>query len=377
LRGDDPGGRPALIFAIQPAARVDLHGDAGSMLTGLVVGVLAIESSLKSPATIALIAPLSLLTIPFFDTSAALLRRKLTGRSIYSTDRGHLHHCLMRRGFSTPVVLAVVSLFCGLSVVGGVASLALKNEIVAVGSTLTVVCVLVTTRLFGYAEFLLVRQHLSRLATSMLRTCQRPPMQLEVHLHGTGNWTALMAAVTGQAPSLGLQTVCLAVSDPALHEEYHAEWQWSRENVDAILWRAEAPLAISDRLLVSGFPDSEPMWSKVATLSRLIDDFQRSASTNEQMVSWRKDHLVTSAPGRPHWPMPAPEGEGEPPDGVDEEAMGRASQEIISRWSLDRFSGGLNRAVQAALASPGLPARPLTRLLLSFLTRTTLGRARE
>src|SRR5437868_2212657 len=82
-----------------PPATIFL-GDSGSMLIGLVLGVLAIKSALKTPTTVALMAPAVLLTIPIFDTFAAILRRKLTGRSIYSTDRGHLHHCLLSRGLS-------------------------------------------------------------------------------------------------------------------------------------------------------------------------------------------------------------------------------------------------------------------------------------
>src|SRR5205807_323940 len=82
-----------------PPASIFL-GDCGSMLIGLVVGVLAIESSLKGPATVALAVPAALLVIPIFDTSTAILRRTLTGRSIFTTDRGHLHHCLQGRGLS-------------------------------------------------------------------------------------------------------------------------------------------------------------------------------------------------------------------------------------------------------------------------------------
>jgi len=64
-----------------PPATIFL-GDAGSMVIGLVVGVLGIQSALKGPATIALVAPLAILTIPILDTAAAIVRRKLTGRSI-------------------------------------------------------------------------------------------------------------------------------------------------------------------------------------------------------------------------------------------------------------------------------------------------------
>src|SRR5262249_20696536 len=91
-----------------PPATIFL-GDAGSMLIGLVIGVLAIRCSLKGTATVALATPMALLIIPIFDTAAAIVRRKLTGRSIYSTDRAHLHHCLLRRALPRPVVPLVVS----------------------------------------------------------------------------------------------------------------------------------------------------------------------------------------------------------------------------------------------------------------------------
>ena len=92
-----------------PPASVFL-GDSGSMLIGLTVGVLAIQSSLKGPATVALAAPAALLTLPIFDTSAAILRRRLTGRSVYCTDHGHVHHCLQRRGLGRAVLLLVSAL---------------------------------------------------------------------------------------------------------------------------------------------------------------------------------------------------------------------------------------------------------------------------
>jgi len=116
-----------------PPATVFL-GDAGSMLIGLIVGVLAIHSSMKGPATLALAAPLAVLIIPIFDTSAAILRRKLTGRSLYSTDRSHLHHCLLRRGMRTGTVLLVIASFCLLTVAGSLASLQFGNELYAVVS---------------------------------------------------------------------------------------------------------------------------------------------------------------------------------------------------------------------------------------------------
>ena len=150
-----------------PPASIFL-GDSGSMVIGLVVGVLAIESSLKAPATIALAAPTALLTIPVFDTFVAILRRTLTGRSIYTTDRGHLHHCLLRRGLNTYAVLLLIWGFCLITVAGVLASLAFKNELFAILSALTVVSILVVSRLFGHGELSLVSQRVRSVCLSFL-----------------------------------------------------------------------------------------------------------------------------------------------------------------------------------------------------------------
>src|SRR5262245_10512270 len=150
-----------------PPASIFL-GDSGSMVIGLVVGVLAIESSLKGPATVALAAPTALLTIPILDTLAAIVRRKLTGRSIYSTDRAHLHHCLLRHGLSHRRALLLVACLCLLTVVGALASLACKNEVLAILSGLAVVGILVLTRMFGHAEFVLLQKRFAAIAVSVL-----------------------------------------------------------------------------------------------------------------------------------------------------------------------------------------------------------------
>jgi UDP-GlcNAc:undecaprenyl-phosphate GlcNAc-1-phosphate transferase len=137
-----------------PPATIFL-GDSGSMLIGLVIGVLAIKSSLKKPGghpeMTALAVPIALLILPILDTAAAILRRKLTGRSIYNTDRSHLHHCLLRRLGDPRLVLFVVSFCCLVTGTGVLAGRMLDNEWVIVLSGLVVVVALIGTRLFGHA----------------------------------------------------------------------------------------------------------------------------------------------------------------------------------------------------------------------------------
>src|SRR5262249_12135905 len=149
-----------------PPASIFL-GDGGSMVIGLVLGTLAIQGSLKAPATVVLSAPVVLLTLPLFDTTAAVVRRKLTGRSIYTTDRGHLHHCLQRRGLSRPGVLVLVGACCLLTGGAVVASRAFDIEWVAIVTALSVVGTLIVTRLFGHAEAVLVKERLAAVVASL------------------------------------------------------------------------------------------------------------------------------------------------------------------------------------------------------------------
>ena len=253
-------------------------GDCGSMVVGLVVGVLAIESSLKAPATIALSAPIALLTLPILDTTAAIIRRKLTGRSIYTTDRGHLHHCLLRRGFSVWRVLLLVSSFCLFTALGVVASEAFHNEWIALLTGLTVAGVLIATRLFGYAEVLLVKERLKSLGGSLfVRSADGRAREIEVRLQGCGNWNEVWSAVTAGAQALNLRQVRLDVNAPSLHEGYHARWDRDQEDGEAPrLWRAEIPVTagglLVGRLEIAGSPDGEPIWRKVAALTKTVED---------------------------------------------------------------------------------------------------------
>jgi UDP-GlcNAc:undecaprenyl-phosphate/decaprenyl-phosphate GlcNAc-1-phosphate transferase len=265
-----------------PPASIFL-GDAGSMLIGLVVGVLAIESSLKAPATIALAAPTALLTIPAYDTLAAILRRKLTGRSIYTTDRGHLHHVLLRRGMNTHMVLLLISALCLVTVAGVLISLTFKNELFAILSAVTVVGILLASRLFGHGELSLLSQHVRSLLMSFLgRTSADGSKQSEVRIQGSLDWTELWAGVTDLARQLNLKAVRLDVNAPALHEGYHARWDRGiEESEEQIVWSADIPLTAGQhtigRLEVVGYQDAGPVWMKIQALSRMVQTFEMTA----------------------------------------------------------------------------------------------------
>ncbi|NLY77160.1 MAG: undecaprenyl/decaprenyl-phosphate alpha-N-acetylglucosaminyl 1-phosphate transferase [Tissierellia bacterium] len=75
-------------------------GDTGALLLGFLLAAISIEGVMKSVATIAVIVPIIILGLPIFDTTFAIFRRFLNGKSIAEADKGHLHHRLLERGFS-------------------------------------------------------------------------------------------------------------------------------------------------------------------------------------------------------------------------------------------------------------------------------------
>jgi UDP-GlcNAc:undecaprenyl-phosphate GlcNAc-1-phosphate transferase len=278
------GALLGFLFYNLPPASIFL-GDSGSMLIGLVLGTLSIQAGLTASASFALAAPATLLTIPFFDTAAAIIRRKLTGRSIYTTDRGHLHHCLLRAGFSDIQVLLLVSTLCVVTVAGSLASLLFDKELIAVLVATAVIGILTTTHLFGYAEFSLVKKRFISIILSFLRgPGTNASHHLELHMQGTGNWPELWQSLMACAWKLNLVMVRLNVNAPAIYEGYHGRWDRPfEETEESNLWHAELPLMVEGKNLgrveVTGMRDGQIVSEKMAAVARLLEDFELKAST--------------------------------------------------------------------------------------------------
>ncbi len=225
-------------------------GDAGSMLSGLLVGVLAVQCSLKAPGTALLAAPVALLAIPFFDSASAIVRRKLTGRSVFSTDRAHLHHRVTERVGSRHAVV-VIGVCCGITAVGALASQWLRSDIVAVVSGGSILIAFIATRVFGYSELCLVASRLRATGKSFLvpRQGREAPLESAVRLQGTRPWDHLWDALTQLARDLNLHAVQLDVNAPALHEGFHATWRSKQSDGDVRTWRLDLPLAAAGHSL--------------------------------------------------------------------------------------------------------------------------------
>ncbi|MBX3134632.1 undecaprenyl/decaprenyl-phosphate alpha-N-acetylglucosaminyl 1-phosphate transferase [Candidatus Obscuribacterales bacterium] len=93
-------------------ARIFL-GDSGAYLVGFILGAISITGVIKGAAAATVIVPTVLLVVlilffPLLDTSWAIVRRMAARRSIFSPDAGHIHHRLLRAGFSQKKVAYLI-----------------------------------------------------------------------------------------------------------------------------------------------------------------------------------------------------------------------------------------------------------------------------
>lgn len=103
-------------FPWQARARVFM-GDSGSLMLGFLVGWAIIRVTQIGADPVPPAAALWFFAIPLWDTVSLMLRRVLKGRSPCHAGRDHLHHILLRAGYSDADVVRLihtVAVLCGL-----------------------------------------------------------------------------------------------------------------------------------------------------------------------------------------------------------------------------------------------------------------------
>jgi UDP-GlcNAc:undecaprenyl-phosphate GlcNAc-1-phosphate transferase len=86
-----------LIYNFYPAKI--FMGDTGAMFLGYIISVLSLLG-FKNVTFISFIIPIIILGVPISDTFFAIIRRILNKKPLSAADKSHLHHCLLRLGFT-------------------------------------------------------------------------------------------------------------------------------------------------------------------------------------------------------------------------------------------------------------------------------------
>ena len=83
-------------------------GDSGALLLGFSLGVISLFAVARSALFVSLLVPILAAGVPILDTFFAFVRRKREHRPIDEADKGHIHHRLMRAGFSQRATVLIM-----------------------------------------------------------------------------------------------------------------------------------------------------------------------------------------------------------------------------------------------------------------------------
>lgn len=100
-------------------------GDSGALFAGFLLASLSITGVMKT-ATLAIFLPFVVLAVPIMDITFSSLRRILKGKSPFVADSEHIHHKLLKAGFSQNKTVAILTL---VAIVGGAIATALVGSI--------------------------------------------------------------------------------------------------------------------------------------------------------------------------------------------------------------------------------------------------------
>lgn len=113
-------------------------GDSGALFAGFLLATLSITGVMKT-AALAMLVPLFVLSVPILDITFSSLRRICKGTSPFVADAEHIHHKLLKAGFSqnkTVFILATFAVASGAMATFLVSSSLIKYFIYAIGISL-------------------------------------------------------------------------------------------------------------------------------------------------------------------------------------------------------------------------------------------------
>ncbi len=264
-----------------PPARIYL-GDAGSMSIGMALAALSVRSCATGPGgAVSLMPVIALLTLPLVDLGTAIGRRWLLGRSIFTPDREHLHHCLANRFGGTQTALVVAGSLATLGAAGAV-----LTTIYGMGDSMACLVIalaiglLVCTNSFGATELRILLFRIKVAVAPLLKGLSARGMGIdqECHLHGTRDWAAVWDDLVREAEASAVWRLELSIDMAAAGEVYYGHWSlpmaiedephWSVVHVLHAGGKSAGMISVAGTVNASG----SPYLDKVEKLVRVVED---------------------------------------------------------------------------------------------------------
>ncbi len=148
-------------------------GDSGSLLLGFLLAVLSLQGSHKGAIMVAILAPILALGLPIMDTLLTMIRRFLKpihpvnyqnengklknllskGLSIFEADKDHIHHRLLKIGFSQKKVVIILYGICVVLCALAFVTIAWKNLNITLFLATIIIASFIGIKSLKYREF--------------------------------------------------------------------------------------------------------------------------------------------------------------------------------------------------------------------------------
>ncbi|WP_461200832.1 glycosyltransferase family 4 protein [Anoxybacillus sp. TBDG-1] len=129
-----------LLYNFHPAKI--FMGDTGALFLGYMISVLSLLG-FKNVTVFSLIIPIFILGVPISDTLFAIVRRIVNKQPLSAPDKSHLHHCLLRLGYSHRQTVLIIY---GMAAMFGVSAVVLSKATMF-GALLVIAFVLLVVEL--------------------------------------------------------------------------------------------------------------------------------------------------------------------------------------------------------------------------------------
>jgi UDP-GlcNAc:undecaprenyl-phosphate GlcNAc-1-phosphate transferase len=245
-------------------------GDSGSYFLGYLLATASLTGAMQKTSTaVSLLVPMVALGVPIFDTLFSMLRRTLERRSMFSPDRGHVHHRLIDMGITHR---RAVMLLYGVSILLTVSAIAIAlGRSWESGAALLVASVVLTglIRFVGYFEYVrLQRRAVTRSYDARTRRLRQCVPALGVELAAAQTDEQIWAKLIAFAVSAECVVVSFLVSAAALERRWPANMTQLQPEA---LVRARYALP-GEGHLEFGFPQDGELLPESEILLQLVAD---------------------------------------------------------------------------------------------------------
>jgi UDP-GlcNAc:undecaprenyl-phosphate/decaprenyl-phosphate GlcNAc-1-phosphate transferase len=256
-------------------------GDSGSYFLGYLLATASLTGAMQKTSTaVSLLVPMVALGVPIFDTLFSMLRRTLERRSMFSPDRGHVHHRLIDMGITHR---RAVMLLYGVSILLMVSAIAIAlGRSWESGVALLVASVVLTglIRFVGYFEYVRLRRAaLSGEYDSHTRTLRKLVPVLTAELGDATTDAQVWSCLVGFAARADCASLCLETRAGS-----RRRWPESADPLDAAgLSSARFPLQPGG-YVEFGFPSGTQLSAHSDILLQLCADGVESALARASSV---------------------------------------------------------------------------------------------